>query len=72
MGRIIELKENRLHAVEMKQRKSAAIKSYGYKWMNDGIKNLRIPQIDHQKFLDLGWNFGRLTKHDSKGRYIKM
>lgn len=70
--RISNKAKGRQHTDEMKLQKSNTMKSYGYKWMNNGSINQRVPQIDHQKFLDLGWNFGRLTKHDSKGRYIKV
>lgn len=60
------------HTNEMKQQKSETMKSYGYKWMTkDGI-SIRVAKDEHNKYLKNSWKFGRITKHDKKGRYIKI
>lgn len=60
------------HTNEMKQQKSETMKSYGYKWMTkDGI-SIRVTKTEHDKYLKNNWKFGRITKHDKKGRYIKI
>lgn len=69
---ISDKKKGRAHTVEMKRQKSEAVRRYGFKWMNNGHDNIRVPQTEQQKYLELGWIFGRLTKHDAAGRYISM
>ena len=64
--------KGRPQSKHMRLQKSVAMKSYGYKWMNDGLSNIRVPKSEHKKYLENGWIFGRLTKHDERGRYIHM
>lgn len=65
-------KKGHPHTEEMKRQKSETIKQYGFKWMNNGVINKRIPQVEREKYLNDGWKIGRITKHDKLGRYIKV